>query len=187
MDVDTDITTIAPSTGLLIGAVGSVMSILLTRPIRNRLSDLIEPGLVADSTIAQFTDIADIVTTNMDVDSDLPAGASGAWGALQTRSGVLLNGTIHWSFDQFAAELKTQPDTEIEYISGSGIPKYVTRGENDSDAGVAGRDAEDFQFYDEVGDLRIQQLALPSQWNEINWAADGGHGSTLDILIAMFL
>jgi len=187
MDVDMDFNASGPPQNFLIGPVGSVMSILLNRPIRNNLSDLIGPGLVADNTKAQFTNIADIIATGMDVDSNLPTGASGAWGCLQTRSAVLLNGTIHWSFDQFVSELKTQSDTEIEYISGSAIPKYVVRGEDDPDAGAAGRDAEDFQFYNEPGDLRIQQLALPNQWNEINMQMTGGHGGTLDVLIAMFL
>lgn len=187
VDVDTDLSCSEPPQIPLIGAAGSVMAILLARPIRNNLADLIVPGLIADNTIAQFTDIADIIATGVDVDTDLPMGSSGAWGALQTRSSVLLNGTIHWSSDQFTSELKTQLDTEIEYISGSGIPKYVMRGEDDPDAGVAGRGAEDFRFYDEPGDLRIQQLALPNQWNEINMQMAGGHGSTLDILIAMFL
>jgi hypothetical protein len=102
MDVDTDLDASEPSSIILVGPVGSVMSILLSRPIRNHLSDLIEPGLVADNTKAQFVEIADIIATGMDVDNDLPCGASGAWGALQTRSGELLNGIIHWSFDQFA-------------------------------------------------------------------------------------
>jgi len=187
MDVDTDISISEPSSIILVGPVGSVMSILITRPIRNRLSDLIEPGFVADNTKAQFVEIADIIATGMDVDTDLPCGASGAWGALQTRSGELLNGIIHWSFDQFATELKTQVDDEIEYISGSGIPPYVVSGTDDPDAGVAGRDAEDFRFYDGAEGLRIQEMALPNQWNEINYQQTYGGGSSLKVLAAMFL
>ena len=187
MDVDTDLDTSEPSSIILVGPVGNVMSILIDRPIRNRLSDLIEPGLVADNTKAQFVEIADIIATGMDVDADLPCGASGAWGALQTRSGELLNGIIHWSFDQFATELKTQVDTEIEYISGSGIPPYVVSGTDDPDAGIAGRDAEDFRFYDGPGELRIQEMALPLQWNEINYQQGYGGGSSMKVLSDMFL
>jgi len=187
MDVDLDLVSSEPSQIILVGPVGSPMSILLSRPIRNRLSDLIEPGLVADNTKAQFVEIADIIATGMDVDTDLPAGASGAWGALQTRSGELLNGIIHWSFDQFATQLKTQVDDEIEYISGSGMPPYVVYGTDDPDAGAAGRDAEDFRFYDGAGGLRIQEMALPNQWNEINYQQGYGGGSSMKVLAAMFL
>lgn len=187
MDTDSDLVCSEPSQILLVGPLGSVMSILLTRPIRYNIPDLIEPGLVADNTIAQFTDIADIIATSMDVDNDLPCGASGAWGALQTRSGKLLNGTIRWSFDQFATELKNQADDKIEYISGAGIPPYVVSGTDDPNAGVAGRDAEDFRFYDDAGGLRIQQMALPNQWNEINYQQGYGGGSSLKVLAAMFL
>jgi len=187
MDVDVDLSVLVPTSDFLVGPVGSVMSILLSRPIREHLSDLIEPGLVSDNTKAQFTDVEDIIATGMDVDTDLPAGASGAWGALQTRSGELLNGIIHWSFDQFATELKTQVDDEIEYISGSGMPLYVVCGADDPDAGVAGRDAEDFRFYDGAGGLRIQEMALPNQWNEINYQQGYGGGSSMKVLAAMFL
>jgi len=187
MDVDNDIDAYEPSSIILVGPVGSVMSILTSRPIRSRLSDLIEPGLVADNTKAQFVEISDIITTGMDVDADLPCGASGAWGALQTRSGELMNGTIHWSFDQFATELNTQVNDEIEYISGAGIPSYVVSGTDDPDAGIAGRDAEDFRFYDGAGGLRIQQMALPNQWNEINYQQTYGGGSSLKVLSAMIL
>jgi len=187
MTTDLDILCSIIEGSIISGASGSVMTILIDRPIRNNLSNLIGPGFIEDYTKAQFIDIADVIFTSMTTDTDLPAGASGAWGALQTRSGELLNGIIHWSFDDFVSELKTQPDTEIEYISGSGIPPYVVSGSDDPNAGGVGRSAEDFRFYDGGGDLRIQEFALPNQWNEINWQSDGGHGSTLDILIAMFL
>lgn len=187
MDVDMDIDPSEPSSVILVGPVGNTMAILLDRPIRNRLHDIIESGLVADNTKAQFVEIADIIATGMDVDTDLPCGASGAWGALQTRSGELLNGIIHWSFDQFATELKNQVDDEIEYISGAGIPPYVVSGTDDPDAGIAGRDAEDFRFYDGAGGLRIQQMALPNQWNEINYQQGYGGGSSMKILMAMML
>jgi hypothetical protein len=187
MHIDNDLSLSAPSAEILVGPLGTVMSILINRPIRSYLSNLIGPGLVSDNTKAQFTYIPDIIFTGMHVDNDLPCGASGAWGALQTRSGELLNGIIHWSFDQFVTELKTQVDDEIEYISGSGIPLYVVSGANDPDAGVAGRDAEDFRFYDGAGGLRIQQMALPNQWNEINYQQGYGGGSSMKVLAAMFL
>jgi hypothetical protein len=60
-------------------------------------------------------------------------------------------------------------------------------GTDDPDAGVAGRDAEDFRFYDGAGGLRIQQMALPNQWNEINYQQGYGGGSSLKVLAAMFL
>ena len=78
-------------------------------------------------------------------------------------------------------------DDEIEYISGSGIPPYVVSGTDDPDAGIAGRDAEDFRFYDGPGELRIQEMALPLQWNEINYQQGYGGGSSMKVLMAMFL
>lgn len=186
MDVDVDYSTSSVSDDIITGPVGGVMDILKTRPIRNRLDELVYPGLLADNTKAQFVEIPDIISTNMDVDFDLPCGASGAWGALQLK-GNIIPGTIHWSFDDFASELKTESTTEVEYISGSGIPPYVVLGADDAEAGTLNRDKEDFKFYTYDSKLRIEELALPLQWNEINLAMKSGSGSGLEILLATLL
>lgn len=181
-DVDTDYSSSIPS-GEVIYPTGDVMDILKTRPIRNNLSDLVYPGLLADNTKAQFVEISDIRATNMDVDFDLPCGASGAWGALQLK-GNIIPGTIHWSFDDFASELKTEAVSEVEYISGAGIPPYVVSGSDDPEAGTLNRDKEDFRFYTDDAKLRIEELALPLQWNEINLAMKSGSGCGLELLLA---
>ena len=185
MDIDTDYSPSLPS-GEVIYPTGDVMDILKTRPLRNNLPDLVYPGLLADNTKAQFVEIPDICATNMDVDFDLPCGASGAWGALQLK-GNIIPGTIHWSFDDFASELKTESITEVEYISGSGIPPYVVLGADDSEAGTLNRDAEDFKFYTDDGKLRIEELALALQWNEINLAMGSGSGCGSELLLATII
>lgn len=187
MDVDTDYTTSTPTAFVYTGSGGDVMDILKTRPIRNNLPDLVYPGLLADNTKAQFVEIPDIRATNMDVDFDLPCGASGAWGALQLKGNIIIPGTIHWSFDDFASELKTEAVSEVEYISGSGIPPYVVLGADDPEVGTLNRDAEDFRFYTDDGKLRIEELALPLQWNEINLDIKPGGGGGLELLLTMII
>lgn len=183
MDVDIDHSASTPDTEVYTGKGDGVMDVLKTRPIRNSLPTLLYPGFVADYTVAQFVEIADIKTTNMDIDFDLPAGASGAWGALEIKTGEIAPGTIHWSFDQFATKLKSKAINKIEYISGSGLPPYVVLSANDPGAGGAGRDKEDFRFYDLEGDLRVDELALPNQWNEINLGIEAGcSGGGLEVL-----
>lgn len=186
MDVDTDYSASTPNAFVYLGSGGDVMDILTTRPIRPNLPDLIHPGLLADNTKAQFTEIPCIRATNMDVDFDLPCGASGAWGALQLK-GNIIPGTIHWSFDDFASELKTEAVSEIEYISSAGIPPYVVLGADDSEAGTLNRGAEDFKFYTNDGKLRIEELALALQWNEINLAMGSGGGYGPELLLATII
>lgn len=187
MDTDIDYSTSTPNAFIYTGSGGDVMDILKTRPIRDNLSDLVYPGLLADNTKAQFVEISDIRATNMDVDFDLPCGASGAWGALELRYSEIPKGTIHWSFDDFNSELKTQVIIEVEYISGAGIPSYVVLGADDTEAGTLNRDKEDFRFYTDDGKLRIEELALPLQWNEINLLLKSGSGNSLELLLATII
>lgn len=173
MDVDVDYSTSTPSAEAESG-VSDTMDILLdaNRPIRPNLASLIQPGLVAEYTTAQFSHIHDIIATGMDVDYDLPAGASGAWGALQKYDGSALEGNIVWSFDQFATALRSVSVDIVEYIVGSGIPGYVAKGDNDPGAGDTGRDKQDFKFCPVVG-LEKTILNLDDLkgygWNEINF------------------
>lgn len=190
MDVDTDIATSVPGSSIPAGTGGGLLA-KLHHPIRPNLANFIEPGIDNDYTTAQFTNIADIITTNMDVDTDLPAGASGGWGCAMDRGGVFIPGSsLKWSFDQFGSILKTENITEIEFISGSGIPSYVVLGADDPNAGDSGRDAEDVRLLDATDNVLVELLALASQWTEIV-VAEGGPGSAsaseLEILTFSFI
>jgi hypothetical protein len=189
MDVDIEFVNTTPDNAVCIGTGGGLMS-KLHHPIRPNLAALIEPHIDNDHTTVQFTDIADIIATNMDVDTDLPAGASGGWGCAMDRGGVYIPGSsLKWSFDQFGSVLKTENITEIEYISASGIPSYVVLGTDDPNAGDSGRDAEDVRLLDVADNVLVELLALASQWTEI--IVGGGPGSAsaseLEILTFSFI
>ena len=180
MDVDVDYSTSEPSAAAESGDSDTMdMVNIVNRPLRENLSTLITPAFANDYTEAQFVEIPQIMTSNMDVEANLPAGASGAWGALQKYDGSMLNATIQWSFDQFASALKSESVTNVEYISGSGIPGYVTKGDNDPGAGGTGRDKQDYKIIPVIGrsqeDLNLDDMtywkAGPPYygWNEINY------------------
>lgn len=190
MDVNLEVSPSTPDNEVLIGVGGGLMS-KLHHPIRPNLPNLIKPNIDHDYTTAQFTNIADIITTGMDVDTDLPAGASGGWGCAMDRGGVFIPGSsLKWSFDQFGSVLKTENITEIEYISASGIPSYVVLGADDPNAGDSGRDAEDVRLLDSADNVLIELVALAAQWTEIV-AATGGPGaggsSELELLTFSFI
>ena len=58
---------------------------------------------------------------------------------------------------------------------------------DNSDVSMLKDNTEDFRFYTDNPKLRIDELALPLQWNEINLAMKSGSGSGLDILLATLL
>jgi hypothetical protein len=190
MDVDTDLAMSIPNNLVPAGTGGGLLA-KLHHPLRPNLADFIEPGIGNDYTTVQFTDIADIITTGMDVDTDLPAGASGGWGCAMDRGGMFIPGSsLKWSFDQFGSVLKTENITQIEFISGSGIPSYVVSGANDPNSGSSGRDAEDVRLLDAADNVLVELLALAMQWTEIV-VAKGGPGSAsaseLEILTFSFV
>ena len=173
MDVDVDYSTSVPSATAEAGAGGDTISILsdANRPIRPHLDTLVQTGFANDYTTAQFSQIHDITTSDMDVDYDLPAGAHGAWGALQRYDGEALQGHIQWSFDQFASVISSHPITEVEYIVGSGIPAAVPLGANDSEAGGTGRDKYDIKLLPVIGKVYEQDNLTGLEgygWDQIN-------------------
>lgn len=157
MDVDADFSATSPSS-IAESGTSDTMSLFLdaSRPIRPNLSTLIQSGLANDYTTAQFSQIHDIIATGMDVDYDLPAGAHGVWGALQRYDGTVLQSTVQWSFDQFASVTSSHSITDVEYITGSGIPAAVVVGANDAEAGGTGRDKYDFKLLPVVGQVYEQ-------------------------------
>lgn len=172
MDVDTDYATSAVSDAALSG-VSDMMDILLdaNRPIRPNLGTLIQPGLYADYTEAQFSAIHDVITSGMDVSYELPPGAHGAWGAVQNYAGEALEGTIQWSFDNFTTVMKSYGITEIEYIIGSGVPAPVPLGVNDSQAGVGTRGQYDIKFIPSRGITYEENNLLGLEghgWDEVD-------------------
>jgi len=180
MDVDVDFSTTALPSSAESGVSDTMDKVnILNRPLRRYLSTLIQAGFVHDYTEAKFSEIPQIVTSNMDVEMNLPCGASGAWGALQRYDGDALESTIQWSFDQFKTALKSETITNVEYISGSGIPEYVVKGDNDPNAGDTGRDKQDFKVLPVMGyeqtDLNLDDMGYwkPGPpyygWNEINY------------------
>jgi len=152
MDVDEDYSTSAVSSTAESGD-SDTMSILLNanRPIRPNMSTLIQPNFANDYTTVQFSAIHDIITSGMDVDYDLPAGAHGAWGALQRYDSSVLQSNVQWSFDQFASVISSKAITDVEYIVGSGIPAEVPLGANDTEAGGTGRDKYDLKVLPVIG------------------------------------
>lgn len=181
MDVDKDLSTTEPAASAESGVGGDVMDEvnIANRPLRRYLNTLIRPGFTNDYTEAQFTDIPGIITTGMHVEMNLPCGASGAWGSLQQYDLKPLNATIQWSFDSFKTVMKSQAITSVEYISGSGVPGYVLKGDNDPDAGDTDRAKQDFKvlpikgYEQENIDLLDDSYWKPGPpyygWNEINY------------------
>lgn len=146
MDRDTDYT-LSSDTAVPEGSGGDIMSILAdaNRPIRPNMNTLIQTGFAGDYTTAQFVDIADIATSNMERDYDIPTGEHGAWGAMMNYAAEHLEATIQWSFDNFTTVMSSHAVTRIEYICSSGVPAPVTLGATDANAGTTGRGQYDLR------------------------------------------